>query len=210
MATFDPSGSYMTSWLQPDGATCLAGSVVIDTSTQSVSVNDIAVISPAFDTTKMTVAWTSSAGNSSSVRLQLYQNAGVKGFVGLYAQDPDPLPVTKSPFSSASMAGQPLALWNGIYNMFPILAAQSIGTMIHRACGFLHEPATELSPAALRGLSSRLRDTLRGLARGLSEKQLAVELRLSPHTVHDYVKALHRHFGVQSRGELLTRCFAVR
>jgi DNA-binding CsgD family transcriptional regulator len=29
---------------------------------------------------------------------------------------------------------------------------------------------------------------------------------LSRHTVHDYVKALHRHFGVSSRGELLAHC----
>jgi len=77
---------------------------------------------------------------------------------------------------------------------------------IHHACAFLHQPATELSPALLQGLSPRLCDTLRGLARGRSEKQLAAELKLSRHTVHDYVKALYRHFGVQSRSELLVRC----
>lgn len=78
----------------------------------------------------------------------------------------------------------------------------------HRACVFLHEPARDLSTAMLRGLTPRLRDTLRGLARGRSEKQLAAELGLSPHTVHDYVKALYRHFGVQSRAELLALCVA--
>ena len=51
---------------------------------------------------------------------------------------------------------------------------------------------------------------LRGLARGRSEKQLAADLGLSPHTVHEYVKALHRHFGVQRRSELLARCLAAR
>lgn len=76
--------------------------------------------------------------------------------------------------------------------------------VLHRACAFLHAPP-ERSPAILQGLSPRLRDTLRGLAGGRSEKQLAAELKLSPHTVHDYVKALYRHFGVQSRSELLAR-----
>lgn len=149
-------------------------------------------------------------GNVSSVQIQLYQSAGVNGFVGLYSQRTDLFPVSKSPFASASIAPQSLALWNETHNASGDPRVQSIGTMIHRACGFLHVPASELSPAALRGRSSRLRDTLRGLARGLSEKQLAAELRLSPHTVHDYVKALHHHFVVQSRGELLRRCFAVR
>ena len=77
---------------------------------------------------------------------------------------------------------------------------------IHRACAFVHQPPAELPPAILRGLSPRLRATLGHLARGHSEKQVAVALRLSPHTVHDYVKALYRHFAVQSRSELLARC----
>jgi DNA-binding CsgD family transcriptional regulator len=79
--------------------------------------------------------------------------------------------------------------------------------LFHRECGFLHHGPADLPPAILRGLPPRLRETLRGLARGRSEKQLAAEIGLSPHTVHDYVKALHRHFGVQSRSELLARCF---
>jgi hypothetical protein len=82
--------------------------------------------------------------------------------------------------------------------------------LFHRECQFLHEPAADLPPAILRGLPPRLCETLRGLARGLSEKQVAAEAGLSPHTVHDYVKALHRHFGVQSRSELLARCLAGR
>lgn len=79
---------------------------------------------------------------------------------------------------------------------------------VYRACPFLHEPSPGPSPQTLQGLSPRLRDTLRGLTRGLSEKQLAADLGLSPHTLHDYVKALYRHFGVQSRSELLARFLA--
>lgn len=80
--------------------------------------------------------------------------------------------------------------------------------IFHRECAFLHEPPTTVDPNFLRGLAPRLRDTLCGLARGKSEKQLAADLGISPHTVHDYVKSLHRHFGVQSRSELLALCLS--
>jgi hypothetical protein len=60
------------------------------------------------------------------------------------------------------------------------------------------------SPSEI-ALPPRLVQTLAALARGLSEKQVAAELGLSQHTVHDYVKELHRRLRVQSRGELLAR-----
>ena len=40
---------------------------------------------------------------------------------------------------------------------------------------------------------------------GDSEKQVAIRLGLSLPTVHQYVTALYRKFGVSSRGELLAR-----
>ena len=52
-------------------------------------------------------------------------------------------------------------------------------------------------------LSPRLRQTLVGLVEGNSEKQVAALLGVSRTTVHQYVTALYRHFGVRSRGELL-------
>ncbi|MBL9031674.1 MAG: helix-turn-helix transcriptional regulator [Phycisphaerae bacterium] len=55
------------------------------------------------------------------------------------------------------------------------------------------------------GLTSRQRQTLARLLHGDSEKQIAALLGLSPATVHEYVVAVYRHFGVQSRGELLAR-----
>jgi DNA-binding CsgD family transcriptional regulator len=73
----------------------------------------------------------------------------------------------------------------------------------HRECSFLHRPPAPVRAGILEGLSPRLRDTLLGLLRGRSEKQLATDLGISPHTLHGYVKDLHRRFGVQSRGELL-------
>ena len=40
---------------------------------------------------------------------------------------------------------------------------------------------------------------------GKSEKEIAELTALSIHTIHDYVKALYRHFHVSSRSELLAR-----
>jgi DNA-binding CsgD family transcriptional regulator len=59
------------------------------------------------------------------------------------------------------------------------------------------EPGSDLPP--------RLNQTLTELLNGASEKQIAVKLKLSPHTIHNYVKALHHRFGVSSRGELLAK-----
>lgn len=60
--------------------------------------------------------------------------------------------------------------------------------------------ATEPRPETL---SPRLRQTLACLVEGDSEKQVAARLGLSQTTVHEYVTALYRRFGVHSRGELL-------
>jgi len=80
-----------------------------------------------------------------------------------------------------------------------------------RLVEFLHEElrpligrqlvsASEPSPGTL---SPRLRDTLACLMEGDSEKQVAARLGISHPTVHQYVTALYRRFGVQSRGQLL-------
>ncbi|WP_020474714.1 helix-turn-helix transcriptional regulator [Zavarzinella formosa] len=53
------------------------------------------------------------------------------------------------------------------------------------------------------GLSPRLLQVLDRLLDGDSERQAALCLGLHPSTVHDYVKRLYRHFGVNSRPELL-------
>jgi DNA-binding CsgD family transcriptional regulator len=75
--------------------------------------------------------------------------------------------------------------------------ARLLGTRLAR----LGEPSvTDLPP--------RQRDVLICLLGGDSEKQVALRLGISRHTVHDYVKSLHARFGVASRGELLARCRA--
>lgn len=54
-------------------------------------------------------------------------------------------------------------------------------------------------------LSPREQVVLEMLTLGLSVRQIADELKRSPHTVHDHVKALHRKLGASSRGELVAR-----
>ena len=58
---------------------------------------------------------------------------------------------------------------------------------------------------AAKALPPRLTQTLEGLLTGSSEKQIAFALGLSQHTVHHYVQALHKRFGVASRAELLAK-----
>jgi DNA-binding CsgD family transcriptional regulator len=83
-----------------------------------------------------------------------------------------------------------------------------------RECRVLHLFQLEIGPligGALIStekplpLSPRLRQTLDALLEGNSEKEAALRLRLSVHTIHEYVTALYRHFGVSSRAELLAR-----
>jgi DNA-binding CsgD family transcriptional regulator len=65
------------------------------------------------------------------------------------------------------------------------------------------ESTRRTSPAA--SLTPRLRETLEYLLTGLSERQVALKMSLSIHTVHDYVKTLYTHFGVSSRSDLLIK-----
>ena len=59
--------------------------------------------------------------------------------------------------------------------------------------------------AELNRLPPRLRQTMRSLLAGDSEKQAAAKLGVSPHTVHVYVKSLYKRYQVSSRGELLSK-----
>jgi DNA-binding CsgD family transcriptional regulator len=71
-----------------------------------------------------------------------------------------------------------------------------LGRLIGRSLASATEPSPER-------LSPRLRQTLTCLLEGDSEKQVAARLSLSHATTHQYVTALYRRFGVQSRGQLL-------
>lgn len=89
-----------------------------------------------------------------------------------------------------------------------------VGSLPPEALGFPPHPLNikpvtvnspvQVSPAVTE-LSRRMEQTLEHLLTGDSEKQVARKLELSQHTVHGYVKALYRRFGVSSRAELLAR-----
>lgn len=57
----------------------------------------------------------------------------------------------------------------------------------------------------VRRLTPREEEVLQHLALGKSVRQIASELRRSPHTVHDHVKSLHVKLHASSRGELIAR-----
>jgi DNA-binding NarL/FixJ family response regulator len=79
--------------------------------------------------------------------------------------------------------------------------------LLARLCKLVGEQAgaTKGKLSKEQDLPPRVLQTLEGLLAGQSEKEVAHELGVSPHTVHVYVKSLHKHFGVSSRGELLAR-----
>jgi DNA-binding CsgD family transcriptional regulator len=77
--------------------------------------------------------------------------------------------------------------------------------LFHAEATWVYHPDLLLASRDADALSPRERQTLEHLLAGHSEKQIAGRLKLSPNTVHHYVKSLHRHFGVSSRSELLAR-----
>ena len=78
------------------------------------------------------------------------------------------------------------------------LLHEELAPMVGRQLAAAHEPsATQLSP--------RLRQVLDCLLEGDSQKQVAARLGLTAQTAHQYVKAVYRHFRVNSRAELMAR-----
>jgi DNA-binding CsgD family transcriptional regulator len=77
--------------------------------------------------------------------------------------------------------------------------------LLHSESQWLYRTDLPLATPAGRSLTPRQRQTLQFLLAGHGEKQIAAQMRLSPNTVHHYVKAIHRHFRVSSRSELLAR-----
>ena len=80
--------------------------------------------------------------------------------------------------------------------------------MVAQFCRMIGERFSAPVPDQSDGLGPRLMQTLDRLLAGDSEKQIALHMGVSPHTVHVYVKGLYRHFDVNSRGELLARFVA--
>jgi DNA-binding CsgD family transcriptional regulator len=78
---------------------------------------------------------------------------------------------------------------------------------------YLSEAITPLIGGTLAGfrevrpsqLAPRVRQVLACALEGDGDKQIALRLRISDHTVNQYMKLIYRHFHVNSRAELLSR-----
>lgn len=70
-------------------------------------------------------------------------------------------------------------------------------------CRFIGKQLHSLNRGHSRSMAPRLRQTLSMLLEGDAEKEIARKLGISKHTVHVYIKALHKHFDVSSRSELM-------
>jgi DNA-binding CsgD family transcriptional regulator len=77
--------------------------------------------------------------------------------------------------------------------------------MAHVEMSWIYQADRYPTTDVVTSLSPRQRQTLQYLLAGRSEKEIAEIMLLSRNTVHHHVKALHRHFGVSSRSELLAK-----
>ena len=120
----------------------------------------------------------------------------------------------------------PADLDDFMYSLYPLGGGVESSISLHRRVGepafsdrdrcivhvitseidWLHRSGSDVPGVkTLVQLSPRLREVLLMLLTGDSRKQVAFKLGLSEHTVGDYMKALHKHFDVNSRGELLAK-----
>jgi DNA-binding CsgD family transcriptional regulator len=73
---------------------------------------------------------------------------------------------------------------------------------------WLHEQGwPEDRGVSIPALSKRQRLTLNLLILGHGHKQIADRMKISPHTVQGYIKAIYRHFNVHSQAELMNRFY---
>jgi DNA-binding CsgD family transcriptional regulator len=121
---------------------------------------------------------------------------------------------------------RPSGVDDGLMSLVLMADGQAHGIALFRPPGerrfaardrrLLHLFHTELAPHLLFDLAPpgcdpvsrlppRLREVLACLVEGDSERQAAVRLGLSPSTAHQYVKAIYRGLGVNTRGELMAR-----
>ena len=87
-------------------------------------------------------------------------------------------------------------------------AAFEDAAALYAACGAPFEAERsrrELSAPASGALSAREAEVLRLVARGLTDRQIAAELVLSPHTVHRHVANVYAKLGCSSRAAAVAR-----
>jgi DNA-binding CsgD family transcriptional regulator len=102
------------------------------------------------------------------------------------------------------------------HHCFSLLRALGDPPFTRRDCRLIHllhrevapmigrQLATANEPSAMQ-LSPQRRQVLECLLEGDGEKQIAARLGLTRQTVHQYVKAVYRHFRINSRAELMAR-----
>lgn len=84
-----------------------------------------------------------------------------------------------------------------------------VAHLVMSECAVLHAEGLSLrEEPRLQTLTPKQRLVLTQLVDAQSVKQIAQHLELSPHTVNDHVKAIYKHFTVQSRAELMRRFIA--
>ncbi|MBJ7332787.1 MAG: response regulator transcription factor [Solirubrobacteraceae bacterium] len=66
-------------------------------------------------------------------------------------------------------------------------------------------PPQAEQPAGAAGLSSREREVLELIGMGKTNREIAVTLHLSPHTIKEHTSALYRKLGVRNRAEAVQR-----
>jgi len=101
----------------------------------------------------------------------------------------------------------------------PLLLAGNEGNLVIRRLPsgsrnsfvvIFEQPRSELSDAALRGLglSPRESEVLRLLARGRTTQSIAVELGISPRTVHKHTERIHAKLGTHDRAQAIATALA--
>lgn len=70
-------------------------------------------------------------------------------------------------------------------------------------------PVEKPSEGILVDLSPRMRQILKGIADGLSDKEIAERIHVSPHTVTKYVSSLKNRLGARNRAALLTHALSM-
>ena len=112
---------------------------------------------------------------------------------------------TPAPASNARVVACVCLSRSDIY-AHPFLARERMLLhMAHVEMSWIYQSDLMPSTGIAADLSPRQRQTLQFLLAGHSEKEIAEFMRLSRNTVHHHVKALHRHFDVSTRSELLAR-----
>lgn len=66
-------------------------------------------------------------------------------------------------------------------------------------------PLARFSEPSPLGLPAKTRSVLACLLEGDSDKQVALRLKMTSHTVNAHTRSIYRHFGVKSRVELMAR-----